>query len=179
MGLFNQLLSSADLEGIRRSLVAPSKYLSNITSLGLGDTTTLSMDDYTPEAKKLLKKMIAENGEGTYDLKRGEDSKGDFMSYDRYAPKGFGGMLDQILSPYGQLRNTLGSFNVVKDPKTGELVLKDTYDWDEAYDKRSYLDSGVGLNTLGKFGRVAQNNRKALGLGGPKAYEINTGLFTN
>ena len=87
--------------------------------------TSISADDFSSSTLDLLGQIVANEGPGQIDLKK------DKSMVNKYGGDFVGGV-DHVTTPYGQLRNTLGSFNVVQND-IGEYVLTDTYDWTHDY----------------------------------------------
>lgn len=140
-----------------------AKYLEDVFLSGEGGTS-VNLEELSGPARQLLMKIIREQGEGTIDLKRNK------QMYKKYGGD-FSGGLDHLFSPYGQLRNTLGSFTVKKNKK-GEYILEDTYDWSKDY---ATMDNpGDLLNRLGKFAYDYGGTRE--GEGAP--YKMNLGMLT-
>lgn len=140
-----------------------AKYLEDVFFRGEGGTS-INLEELSEPAKKLLMKIIKEQGEGVIDLKRNQDM------YKKYGDD-FSGGLDHLFTPYGQLRNTLGAFNVNKNEE-GEYILEDTYDWSKDY--ASMDKPGDLLNRLGKLAYDYGGTRE--GEGTP--YRMNLGMLT-
>jgi len=143
------------------SIIPATKYASDIL---FGDTS-ISADEYTKEARSLLERIVREQGEGPINLKT------DTKMLKKYGG-GFDGGLDHLLSPYGQLRNTLGAFTVTKNDK-GEYVINDTYDWSKDYEDMD--DPQDFLNILGKFAYDSGGTKEGEG----KPFQMNLGMLTN
>ena len=146
------------LEGM---LLAPRKYIDNVMTRG----TSISADDFSSSTLDLLGQIVANEGPGQIDLKK------DKSMVNKYGGDFVGGV-DHVTTPYGQLRNTLGSFNVVQND-IGEYVLTDTYDWTHDYANMKNPD-GL-LNKLGKFAYEQGGTREGEG----KPYQINLGTLMN
>jgi len=152
---------------LRNAPVPVRKYIENLLT---GDTQVV-LSEFSPEARKLLKKIVNEHGVSSIDLKTTNSIS------DKYKPKNFSG-LDHVLSPYGELRNTLGAFKIIKNPKTGELFVEDTYDWTDDHSERGLFTDGLTLNTAAKVGHMAQEGWKSIGVNSKK-YKFPTGVFLN
>ena len=80
----------------------------------------------------------------------------------KYAPDYEGG-LDNIFKPFGQLKNTLGAFDVIQNNQ-GEYVITVTYDWTDEYKDMDYLgEDKDALNILGKFAYEQGGTREGQG----------------
>lgn len=146
--------------GMLGSILPATKYASDIL---FGDTS-ISLDEYTKEAQSLLKKIVREQGVGSINLKT------DNKILKKYGG-GFEGGLDHLLSPYGQLRNTLGAFTVTKNNK-GEYVINDTYDWSNDY--ATMNNPQDFLNILGKFAYESGGTKEGRG----KPFKMNLGMMS-
>ena len=137
----------------------------------LGEKEGLQVDDFSPEALKLMKEVVTKEGPGHIDFKDDDIIK-------KYAPKDFGSTMDHLFSPYGELRNMLGKVEITKDLK----IRDEGYDWRATYgtDETEWLGGrgpeGLGFNTLGKAAWNLGGTRE--GVDKAKEFTLDLGLFS-
>ena len=135
------------------------KYINDVFTDGTG--VSVEKDELSKEQLALLEKIVRDEGVGSVDLKR------DKRILDTYGD-GFEQGFDHLTTSYGQLRNTLGGFNVTQNEE-GEYIVNDTYDWTHDYKDMGY--TGDALNMLGKIAYEHGGTKQGKG----KPYQINLG----
>ena len=139
-----------------QGMMTPVRVLDETLS---GKNTPLTTKDITPEQQQFLKSLIehkeAKNAE--YAKKFGEGSRfsnpnsvaySDYYSWWKDQPQDtrppiMNQGMESLLTPYGQMQTTLGQFNYKKDPKTGEIKITDTYNFNPLETSKDESDLGV------------------------------------
>ena len=152
-----KLLKEHPLTKLQGMLLPVEKYAHNVIT---GDTS-VKESEFSPAALSLLKNIIKSEGVNAPHGTRRVDLHDEEMMK-KYAPNYEGG-LDNIFKPFGQLKNTLGAFDVVQNNQ-GEYVITDVYDWTNEYKDMGYLgEDKDALNILGKFAYEHGGTREGQG----------------
>jgi len=157
MDFLENLMDKHPLTKLEGMLLPATKYLDDVLTHG----TSIKKEDFSTSTLSLLENIVRDEGVGPVDLKR------DQRILDTYG-NGFKEGLDHLTKPYGQLRNTLGQFNITQND-SDEYILTDTYDWSNNYKDMGY--TGDTLNVLGKIAYEHGGTKE--GQGTP--YTINLG----
>ena len=156
-GMFSNIMDKHPLTKLEGMLLPVEKYAHNVIT---GDTS-VEASEFSPAALSLLKNIIKSEGVNAPHGTRRVDLHDEEMMK-KYAPNYDGG-LDNIFKPFGQLKNTLGAFDVVQNNQ-GEYVITDTYDWTDEYKDMDYLgEDKDALNILGKFAYEQGGTREGQG----------------
>jgi len=161
MDFLENLMDKHPLTKLEGMLLPATKYLDDVLTHG----TSITKEDFSTSTLSLLEDIVRNEGVGSIDLKR------DQRILDTYG-NGFEEGMDHLTKPYGQLRNTLGQFDITQN-NLGEYILTDTYDWSDDYKDRGY--TGDTLNVLGKIAYEHGGTKEGEG----KPYQINLGTLMN
>jgi len=156
-GMFSNVMDKHPLTKLEGMLLPVEKYAHNVVT---GDTS-VEGDDFSTAALSLLKDIIKGEGVNAPHGTRRVDLHDEGMMK-KYAPN-FEGGLDHLVQPFGQLKNTLGAFDVVQNNQ-GEYVVTDTYDWTDEYKDMDYIGEDKDfLNMFGKFAYEHGGTKKGQG----------------
>ena len=162
-----------------QGMMTPVRVLDETMS---GSNKPLTAKDITPEQQQFLKSLIEhkEAKNSDYEKKFGEGSRfsnpnavaySDYYNWWKDQPedsrpeiKNQG--MKSLLTPYGQMQTTLGQFNYQKDPKTGEIKITDTYNFNP-------LETSKDESDLGVYGSIREYAGRQLPEGAGRLVNIN------
>ncbi len=162
-----------------QGMMTPVRVLDETMS---GSNKPLTANDITPEQQQFLKSLIEhkELKNAEYAKKFGEGSRfsnpnavaySDYYNWWKDQPedsrpeiKNQG--MQSLLTPYGQMQTTLGQFNYQKDPKTGDIKITDTYNFNP-------LETSKDESDLGVYGAIREYAGRQLPEGSGRPVNIN------
>lgn len=162
-----------------QGMMTPVRVLDETMS---GSNKPLTANDITPEQQQFLKSLIEhkELKNAEYAKKFGEGSRfsnpnavaySDYYNWWKDQPedsrpeiKNQG--MQSLLTPYGQMQTTLGQFNYQKDPKTGDIKITDTYNFNP-------LETSKDESDLGVYGTIREYAGRQLPEGSGRPVNIN------
>jgi hypothetical protein len=162
-----------------QGMMTPVRVLDETMS---GSNKPLTANDITPEQQQFLKSLIEhkELKNAEYAKKFGEGSRfsnpnavaySDYYNWWKDQPedsrpeiKNQG--MQSLLTPYGQMQTTLGQFNYKKDPKTGDIKITDTYNFNP-------LETSKDESDLGVYGAIREYAGRQLPEGSGRPVSIN------
>ena len=162
-----------------QGMMTPVRVLDETMS---GSNKPLTAKDITPEQQQFIKSLIEhkEAKNADYAKKFGEGSRfsnpnavaySDYYNWWKDQPedsrpeiKNQG--MQSLFTPYGQMQTTLGQFNYQKDPKTGDIKITDTYNFNP-------LETSKNESDLGVYGAIREYAGRQLPEGSGRPVNIN------